>query len=76
VVALLNEYFFDYTAHGDAISASSRLEGASKRFGTRICAAQAFAALVGEVGDDPLASFHLRRLLTGESGIEIDLAAG
>jgi adenylate cyclase len=34
---------------------------------------QAFAALVGEADDDPLALFHLGRLLRGEAGSEITL---
>jgi adenylate cyclase len=32
---------------------------------------QAFAALVGQYGEDPLATFHLKRLLAGEKGVEI-----
>lgn len=34
-------------------------------------ASQAFAALVGQYGEDPLANFHLKRLLSGETGIHI-----
>lgn len=34
-------------------------------------ARQAFAALVGQYGDDPLATFHLRRLLAGDDGVAI-----
>ena len=34
---------------------------------------QAFAALVGEIDDDPLALFHLTRLLRGEAGSQIAL---
>lgn len=37
-------------------------------------ARQAFAAAVGEYGDDPLATFHLTRTLAGETGINITLA--
>lgn len=37
-------------------------------------AAQAFAAHVGAHGADPLATFHLRRLLDGQNGPFIDLA--
>ena len=33
----------------------------------------AFAALVGAHADDPLASFHLKRLLNGGKGIRIPL---
>jgi len=36
-------------------------------------ARQAFAALVGEYGEDPLVMFHLKRLLSGEEGVEIRL---
>jgi adenylate cyclase len=36
-------------------------------------ARQAFAALVGQHDDDPLANFHLGRLLAGEVGVDIDL---
>jgi adenylate cyclase len=36
-------------------------------------ASQAFAAIVGQFGDDPLATFHLKRLLAGETGDLINL---
>ncbi len=36
-------------------------------------AKQAFAAVVGEFGDDALATYHLTRTLTGESGVNITL---
>ncbi len=36
-------------------------------------ARQAFAALVGQYEEDPLTMFHLGRLLSGESGAEIEL---
>ncbi|MCK5361482.1 MAG: response regulator [Gammaproteobacteria bacterium] len=38
-------------------------------------ARQAFAALVGQYGDDPLATFHLKRLLAGEQGVAIAFGA-
>ena len=34
---------------------------------------QAFAAVVGEYGDDPLATYHLKRTLAGETGVNITL---
>ncbi|NIV76044.1 MAG: adenylate/guanylate cyclase domain-containing protein, partial [Gammaproteobacteria bacterium] len=34
-------------------------------------AKQSFAALVGQYGDDPLANFHLKRLLAGDTGCRI-----
>ena len=34
-------------------------------------ARQAFAALVGQYGDDPLATFHLKRLLAGDQGVAV-----
>ena len=37
---------------------------------------QAFAALVGETDEDPLALFHLGRLLRGEAGCEIAVGEG
>jgi adenylate cyclase len=37
---------------------------------------QAFAALVGETDEDPLALFHLGRLLRGEAGCEIVIGEG
>ena len=36
-------------------------------------ARQAFASLIGRYGDDPLALFHLQRLLAGVASIRIDL---
>ncbi len=37
-------------------------------------ASQAFAAVVGEYGEDSLATFHLKRLLAGATGDHIELA--
>jgi adenylate cyclase len=126
--------FFDYTAYGDTINTTARLEAANKQLGIRICASgsvaekadhfrgrpvgdlilrgkteplrafepltqqayddpttaryldafakleaghsdamPAFAALVGTRPDDPLASFHLKRLLNGSAGTRIEL---
>ena len=39
-------------------------------------AKQAFAALVGRDEEDPLAMFHLGRLLSGKAGTEIELSDG
>jgi adenylate cyclase len=36
--------------------------------------AQAFASLIGQYGDDPLVTFHLKRLLGGDTGTRIVLA--
>jgi adenylate cyclase len=124
--------FFDYTAYGDTINVTARLETANKELGTRICASAslakevkdfrgrpigdlvlrgkgeamrafeplreeqyknvatksylsafsklenddpgaiaAFAAHVGKHREDQLASFHLRRLLNGATGVRI-----
>ncbi len=37
-------------------------------------ALQAFAALIGRVDGDPLGTFHLRRLLGGKTGVDINLS--
>jgi class 3 adenylate cyclase len=126
--------FFDYTAYGDTINTTARLETANKFLGTRICASAAvadaaegfqgrpigdlilrgrseplrafeplppakfadpattqyveafakleaadvaampaFAALVGQHAEDPLAGFHLKRLLNGAKGVRMQL---
>jgi adenylate cyclase len=39
-------------------------------------AVRTFAAIVGAHGNDPLATFHLKRLLAGATGIRIVLAGG
>ena len=128
------EFFFEYTAHGNAINTVARLESANKYLGTRICvsahvieqvqqfkgrpigtivlkgmteaikayepltaeqadtpaarayqkafaqleagnpaAKQAFASVVAQYGEDPLAIFHLKRLLAGEQSTRIVL---
>lgn len=38
-------------------------------------ARQAFASLIGRYGDDPLGTFHLRRLLNGKADADIDLTS-
>ena len=42
--------------------------------GEAISARQAFASFIGEYGDDPLALFHLRRVLSGQASSRIELS--
>jgi adenylate cyclase len=124
--------YFDYTAYGDTVNTSARLETANKQLGTRICVGEsvaslvpgfrgrpvgdlllrgrkepmrayeplsaeafddpatrayldafakleaddpaampAFAALLGLRSDDLLVGFHLRRLLSGATGVQV-----
>ena len=126
--------YFDYTAYGDTINTTARLETANKQLGIRLCvsaavaeqvrpfygrpigdlvlrgrveplrafepyqsgqldaalvreyqdafekleggsaaALPAFASLVSKLPDDPLASFHLKRLLNGARDVRIVL---
>ena len=126
--------YFHYTAHGDAVNTTSRLETANKALGTRVCVSantvaqipafvgrpigelilkgkanpigafepvaeneaeseqlaaylsafdklktgdpgclRAFAAYIGEYDNEPLASFHLQRLLGGLLSTKIKL---
>ena len=48
-------------------AAFAKLEGGDSS------ASQAFAAVVGEYTDDPLATYHLKRTLAGEAGVNIIL---
>jgi len=48
-------------------------EAFAKLEGGDSSASQAFAAVVGEYADDPLATYHLKRTLAGEAGVNIIL---
>ncbi len=50
----------DYTAHGYAVNAAARLEGANKDFGTAICIGPGAAAAVAQDKLRPLGSLQLR----------------
>ncbi len=52
--------FFDYTAYGDTINTASRLEGANKLLGTRICASAAVVAQVPGFLGRPVGRLRLR----------------
>ncbi|VIO70916.1 adenylate/guanylate cyclase domain-containing protein [Bradyrhizobium ivorense] len=58
---------FDAAAAAQYASAFAKLESGD------IAAMPAFAALVGIHADDPLASYHLRRLLNGAKGARVQL---
>lgn len=59
--------------HADP-STAAYMEAYAKMESEAPDARQAFAALVGMVDEDPLANFHLARLLGGETGARIVLA--
>jgi adenylate cyclase len=54
------ERFFDYTAYGDTINITARLETANKQLGTRICVSAILAEKVGEFRGRPVGDLVLR----------------
>ena len=54
------ERFFDYTAYGDTINVTARLETANKQFGTRICVSATLAGKVPDFHGRPVGDLVLR----------------
>jgi adenylate cyclase len=54
------ERFFDYTAYGDTINVTARLESANKQLGTRICVSETLAEKVQEFHGRPVGDLVLR----------------
>lgn len=52
--------FFDYTAYGDTINISARLEAANKQLGTRVCVSAAVAQRVEDFRGRPVGDLILR----------------
>jgi len=52
--------FFDYTAYGDTINVTARLEEANKQLGTRICVSASLADKVKEFRGRPIGDLVLR----------------
>ena len=52
--------FFDYTAYGDTINVTARLETANKLLGTRICVSETLAEKVQEFHGRPVGDLVLR----------------
>ena len=52
--------YFDYTAYGDTINTSARLENANKAFGTRICVSETAVTRYGAFRGRPLGDLMLR----------------
>jgi adenylate cyclase len=54
------ERFFDYTAYGDTINVTSRLETANKQLGTRMCVSATLARKVPDFHGRPVGALVLR----------------
>jgi adenylate cyclase len=52
--------YFDYTAYGDTVNASARLEAANKQLGTRICVGESVASRVAGFRGRPVGELVLR----------------
>ncbi|KNY21624.1 adenylate/guanylate cyclase domain-containing protein [Methylobacterium sp. ARG-1] len=52
--------YFDYTAYGDTINTSARLENANKAFGTRICVSQSVVIRAEQFRGRPVGDLLLR----------------
>jgi adenylate cyclase len=52
--------FFDYTAYGDTINVTARLESANKQLGTRICVSETLSEKVPEFHGRPVGDLLLR----------------
>ncbi len=75
------ERLFDYTAYGDTINVTARLETANKQLGTRICVSATLAAKVEEFHGRPVGDLVLRgrtealRAFEPVSGVQFKSAA-
>src|SRR5581483_6931654 len=54
------ERFFDYTAYGDTINTTARLETANKQLGTRVCVSATLAERVPDFHGRPVGDLVLR----------------
>ena len=54
------DYFFDYTAHGDAVNVAARLETVNKQLGTRICVSQSVADQIPDFQGRPVGTLLLK----------------
>ncbi|MFT5114322.1 MAG: adenylate cyclase [Parasphingorhabdus sp.] len=54
------DYFFDYTAYGDAVNIAARLESANKQLGTRICVSQNVVDDIPDFTGRPAATLLLK----------------
>jgi adenylate cyclase len=54
------ETFFDYTAHGDTVNTTARMEGANKYLGTRLCVSSETARRCPGVSFRPIGSLMLK----------------
>jgi adenylate cyclase len=54
------ETFFDYTAHGDAINTTARLEAANKRLGTRVLVSADTVSRIEGFAGRPVADLQLK----------------
>ena len=52
--------YFDYTAYGDTVNTSARLEAANKQLGTRICVGESVASRVAGFRGRPVGDLLLR----------------
>ena len=69
--------FFDYTGLGDTVNTAARLEGANKRFGTRMCVSAATAAASGWPCFRPIGTIVLKGKSQGIDVLEpVPLAKG
>ena len=56
---------FDYTAHGDAINSTARLEAINQRLGTTICVSESTVAQCSGIHFRPVATLILRGKTVG-----------
>ena len=54
------EYFFDYTAHGDAVNVAARLESVNKQLGTHICVSQSVVDGIPDFAGRPAGTLLLK----------------
>lgn len=62
---------YHYTAHGDAINIASRLAGANKTLGTRICMSAETASRVPQFNGRPVGTLWLKGKRRGTEAFEL-----